>query len=496
MKLIKSIDAFSTKPEFLVDNASRMQTTFGGLLTALTYIMIIVFSCIFGVELVQKAKPNVYYNNVYVTTTDKLYYGADPNQLFWKYDFLFNKTDSTPGTRLIDDRAVNLYGLNYQGEAIGFVQYNLHLCDNDPIYQQVAQYFDYSDNAYLEQNKASNMSYCIDVPKGQNLFMGNISALGHAEGFGVYLGRCTNNTREPDQLPCYPDEVIDNYLLGSAWFFDFLTYQYDPLNYTNPAKRYVQSYNFGIGSGGNTEKVQIGQTQITTDEGLVFTDLQTNLYFQIDDFIQSPASEDGLLVECIVEMGPGLAIYKRNYYKIQNWLADVGGVLKALMTLASLVNYWISDFLFYRYVGNILFEGRIEESDSMRINVKNEPSMIELKDKSIDGKIDKVISTKKDTKIINKKVLNFQHYLKSILCCPDKKNNFFIAFKRKYQKLLNIDYYLKLLLKIKKINLDDSGKPLTNNYFQLENRNLGGDTKDKVNEFVTIEDLKSKEYHK
>ena len=65
MNLIKSFDIFSTKPEFLFENSSRMKTFFGGALTLSVVILMIVLSFLFGLELIQKQKPNIYYSIQY-----------------------------------------------------------------------------------------------------------------------------------------------------------------------------------------------------------------------------------------------------------------------------------------------------------------------------------------------------------------------------------------------------------------------------------------------
>ena len=81
-----------------------------------------------------------------------------------------------------------------------------------------------------------------------------------------------------------------------------------------------------------------------------------------------------------VEIGYNLGVYKRNYYKIQNWLADVGGVLKAIMTGATLINYFMSDYFYFCYIGLILYS---DEKVEKPVKMKNQPVSLAMKDQSV-----------------------------------------------------------------------------------------------------------------
>lgn len=466
MRFIKSFDVFSAKPEFLFENTARMQTFFGGLISISVYILIVVLSIVFGLELVNKTEPNIYYNNIYVDTTDVLYYGAD--SLFFKLDFSFN------GTRRVDDRAIRLYGFNLNNNYRQYVDFEL--CSNNSVFKEVENYFTPTADNVNSQLFWGN-SYCIRQNPDIPVLIANTTSRGGAWILIVEVRRCTNNTRMPGQEPCYPDDVIDEILYDSGWNYDFLSYQYDPTNYTTPAVRYVQSYNTLLGiTTGQTVRAMIGQTKITSDTGLIFTDLVTNNYIEVDDFL-SATVDTGLLGILQLEMSNNSYVYKRNYYKMQNWLADVGGVVKALMTIASLFNYFLSDFLYYKYIGQVIFKSGIDEPESNSVEIANH-TMQELKDKSSSPKHGTIKLPDNQKKPRSTKT-EFQHYLRSVFCFPKRNQNYFITVKYQYQKYLNIDNYLLSLIKINKLLADESKKPIMNNYFSSNNL-IEGDTKEKT----------------
>jgi hypothetical protein len=68
--------------------------------------------------------------------------------------------------------------------------------------------------------------------------------------------------------------------------------------------------------------------------------------------------------------------FRRNYYKGQNMLADLGGLLKGIITLATLINYYFTDKNYYSDIIN-------QNIDSLTENEKKS-ELIQSKKKSIE----------------------------------------------------------------------------------------------------------------
>ena len=72
-------------------------------------------------------------------------------------------------------------------------------------------------------------------------------------------------------------------------------------------------------------------------------------------------------------------------------------------------------------------------------------------------------------KNIRKKKLNLWEYFRYMLYFPNKKQNFFARVKAKYNKLLNIDYYLRLHFKVKEKSFTGMKGSTYNNYIDDQN---------------------------
>jgi len=98
----------------------------------------------------------------------------------------------------------------------------------------------------------------------------------------------------------------------------------------------------------------------TTDYGYVFEDFQDISFYQTLDSkenvdLRPQGTVPGSFALISVMMDKYNNFYFRKYYKIQNFLADVGGIVKGLLLISGFVNYLFSEEFFYVDLVNSLY---------------------------------------------------------------------------------------------------------------------------------------------
>jgi hypothetical protein len=102
--------------------------------------------------------------------------------------------------------------------------------------------------------------------------------------------------------------------------------------------------------------------EYNSDVGYVFSDIQPNFFHAFDSFSSEVDLRDQktnvtpyTFLWLTLVNSPRKVVYFRNYMKVQNLLANIGGIVKGIILIGSLFNNIISSKLFYQDLINILF---------------------------------------------------------------------------------------------------------------------------------------------
>lgn len=143
---------------------------------------------------------------------------------------------------------------------------------------------------------------------------------------------------------CYSNEEINKKLDGVYFTINFLDYEIDNYNITHPAHLVVKSEIYPI-TGYLAKSYVIFKKRViyTTDYGFIFesnTDLE---FYQHDSIFNSDYNlNTNSPVFASFQFHAKLEneIYKRSYVKIPSIIANVGGIMKACVTIFVFLN-WI-----------------------------------------------------------------------------------------------------------------------------------------------------------
>ena len=202
--------------------------------------------------------------------------------------------------------------------------------------------------------------------------------------FWVHM--CKNTTTKND---CYPEEKIRQILLNTFTIFRIVDVYFDHNDKNQFAKPFI--YTDTIQTSISIYKRIFYSFKIVdyySDENFIFTDNSLNSYVTIADYkeavdlrpLNSTTIPNSFMVISFSNYIRKQVFYRR-YYKAQNMIADVGGIIKAILLMATLINKVLDERLYYTDIINSNLnhmnisidkvDGRLKLDDISNIERKN-----------------------------------------------------------------------------------------------------------------------------
>ena len=206
----------------------------------------------------------------------------------------------------------------------------LNSCDNDTNYNKYKNYF--MDNIYSNKQfcVSSNKTFIIKGKYGDNTF----------SYLNFEMNICNENTND-----CYSKEEIFNKLYGSSIMFGYLENIIDNYDYHRPIKMKRRAQFFPINPYFSKHyQISFSKVSYISDDGLIFHnntvfnfyeysnlnfDLETNVYQNINETYQ-------LFTLSLISTENSI-IYKRNYFKFKDILADLSTWIKILFEIFQII---------------------------------------------------------------------------------------------------------------------------------------------------------------
>ena len=415
MKFLKRIDNISTKTTLYGNNNSdRLQTHFGGILTIISYSSVIAAIFYFFIRFLHYDKPFIVMNE------EKERFIEFP--LYNKMPFMMRVSDEKGGVIPNQDKLFSFLYLwitaDYDEKGNLVQTYN-----PIPMIQCNQTHIKGYENAF-EANKISDF-FCPNFEKDVSLdgYYGSDSPY----SFSISLiYQCVNST----QNTCYPQDEIDNKLTNI--YMDYIVGDNIPSSYTsNPINKMVFSSRLSI-TNSNFIRVWLGFHHIDyiSDFGLIFEE-KNNIFFHSIEFYKQDLS---LYSKSTFETGqmPFAAIsiqnhtykttYNRSYMKFQDLLANLGGILKAIILITEIIY-----FIFGTRLSELLLMNRV--SHLIRFNLFDDSTEFNLFNSSLNMPSKKVGSNEESNmqtifKKMNDITTSDNNYKTSNLSPSLMKNNF------------------------------------------------------------------------
>ena len=335
---IKIIDFIGREPTLRIDNQSRNKTVLGGLLCLLIYCLFIMSALYFGQELVFRQKPNVIDSTIPLDESESIKISND------EFAFFFSLYNNINGTYYSIDKYLSYkLTLIYYNDGIQKeTEISLENCNSNK------HFVEREDESYKNLNLS--LFKCISDLSGENKIYGN-EKFKNSSVLRLNLNLCSSNE-------CENEEKIKKMLENSE-----LVLMYFDNIYNN--RKFNKFYSDCIKTVDFTFKEYISKkiyfnlkiTKFKTDVGYIFEIWNTKSFHNVD-FINKLEfnSESGYDMQFDFDLSYYTNIFYRKYYKIQSWMAEIGGIIRAMTLIAQVINFFYDRSTFYTLVIDKLFD--------------------------------------------------------------------------------------------------------------------------------------------
>ena len=327
-------DIYSKQIGFFFNNKDKIGTNFGLFLTII-YIFISSFFFIFYlVDTLKRTNLNVYDSTIY--SQDIPIANINPNTLY----FAFGLEDPKTSNRFIDETIYFVKLLFFDREKINgeFVTINRIELESEPCKEE--KFGEEYKNLFSPGEL--NNSYCI---KDFNLSLVGGYEFKKFSYLRIRIYPCINSTENDNH--CKPQDIIDNYIKGG--YFSILTKDIglNPSNISYPVIYTLQDLYTTIDKSMYRDFIlYYGITEIKSDMGLFFENLETKKYLKFRKEVQSFFFRDESeyysgKAMCSIDFRLDEFVYiqKRAYSKIQETFSIIGGYMQLITNIFSLISF-------------------------------------------------------------------------------------------------------------------------------------------------------------
>ena len=154
------------------------------------------------------------------------------------------------------------------------------------------------------------------------------------------------NTTENGNI-CKPQEVIQAALDNGNYAMHFSTLAVDPNNYEKPITLFGQDIYTPISASSLTYiEMNFEHLYMNTDQGFLLEDVEKSHFVSYSSSRQIMSFSSDIAVQIDMKLDKVANTYTRNYDKIQNVLANIGGIIKTIMIL---VNFFVTPLINLRF---------------------------------------------------------------------------------------------------------------------------------------------------
>lgn len=358
----EQLDIFGLNYTFLIEGNDSIQTFFGSLLTMIYVFLTVGLFFGFGMDLYQRKRPKVSLNNEILEY--QKYSLSNQN-----FSLAFRVEDQL-GQMVTDERIIYLevlffkFELNEKGtwDFAGGAQLPIKRC------------YDISEKVALATEKKFNVSLaawnCIDF---SNFTLGGNWDGSFVYGLNINTRQCmkpNNNTdKNANSNPIYNNsakncledvvmkENFQNVFTGANYFYSYLYMEALPImdDFENPIKTHLVNKYETLSLKVAKRAIQKYKVvSIDNNNGWMFDDVQRTNYYSSDtiatDFSLKEEFQQDVLYNHMIYFGNKAEIYKRNYTKIQEVIANVGGFTGLFYKFFLIIYSYIGKYLKYDFL--------------------------------------------------------------------------------------------------------------------------------------------------
>jgi hypothetical protein len=363
MHLWEYFDLSSEEPKLFIKGKEKLATVSGAILNFLALIGIISISLIFLVDFFLGKQFSIIFSQINE-------FNRDMNLSDVPILFAASNTRGQYLNSSIVYFSVQYANITSKGNSFPVVK--SEKCDIDKHFGKYRQMFEDID--------ISNY-YCI-VP-GQDIKLWGKqgdSLIGYSN-LCIYIAKCDNSSQyNPNPGQCASKETIENTITSVPAVMKIITigYQIDHNALGNPFTPYVMSESYSVSTQLTYRHfLPFVKTFYTHDDGYVFEDKTTFTYYQKGQAYFNIYINTTLVVKEAFGMFSFFTevraeTYLKTYIKLPVIIANIGGVIKSLLMIATILNHNIKSSFIYVELINNFFDYEVKERrDPTVLNIVN-----------------------------------------------------------------------------------------------------------------------------
>ena len=337
--IIKFLDFLSPLPNLKIDKEDRFKNLLGGTISILSSILIISLTVYFSKELLTRTKSSIIFN-----------YAPNENQSqnISNFPYALVLTNSYGQPLADDSRVYSVYSVintlytNYSSTTpittIKTQTIEQEKCDINKHFGNYTQNF---------KNIPFLSSFYCQVPHANNLTINSTFGSINAVYMAHHILRCVNDTSK-NITNCRDPKYIESTLATAFVGFWFLEYSLNHDSIAQPG--YITLRSDALPSSSTVYSrnwYYITNIAYRSDMGLIFEDILEQKYFYYTRPTQTvdltfQGTLQGGLASIFISMDQKYEVYKRYFTKIQNLIADIGGMIKGVITVSQIIVYYFN----------------------------------------------------------------------------------------------------------------------------------------------------------
>jgi hypothetical protein len=365
--MIENFDFYGSEFKINVQGKSKMSTTIGFVTSIISVILILISCCFFFRGLFDRSNFTIIYNE----NENKIPITNISNTPILISVF------SNRGLHIIPNSTYELQSILTKYEmkedasskkkmTLSNSKINLEKCNSTHIigYEK-----------YFENINVSNY-YCIPPNLYNNTLYGRYADLVNGFSFlNIYMSKC-----DKTKSKCDPDQLINSKLEQAFLTVAYLSYQIDHYNFRNPGEMKLETSAFLLSYNiVRRYSYYLDHVQYFSDNGLLNESIQKYNFYKFSssdvdyDFMigSNNLINNSYYSVISIKNSSKIIQYNRLYLKFQLVIANIGGIIKLIMTVTELVVFYITKNLHSQNLSNLVFHFNEKEKLVSRIKVPN-----------------------------------------------------------------------------------------------------------------------------
>ena len=347
MTLITKIDYLSLDPKVYVEGKENRKTCIGGLLSVLTIILSIMGSYYFGQEVWMKKNPvvNQSIESLQEPPTLKL------DKESWDIMFALQNDNSFFNDPRVYTVEASTFHVQPNNTLI-LKKINMENCLEESFSETLYPYF-----------KNYNVKNLVCISKKQEGYENNTLTIQKQFGQAdfkllLFLFKpCQNSTSS--SIICESPEDIQK-KIGTTYFSLFTIDNFTRTkNLTHPFVKYTYNNFIATGIGSlYTISLYLNHKTITSDMGILFYEEKVIKSFGVNEFKMNynpKSAEDGTFLRLEVHLKSVQDNIFRKYLKLQELMAQIGGIFNLVNIISKIIIYFINHFYYKVYLVDMFF---------------------------------------------------------------------------------------------------------------------------------------------